>query len=67
LFGLRRKADPTRVTWKDIRQLKEAAIVENDPVLFEYCSKAISIGFRNNVFYRCCEFEIRRRRLAREK
>jgi hypothetical protein len=67
LFSLRRKPDPRRVTWDDIRQLKDAAVQEGNYRLFEDCSKALHIGFRNNFFYRTCEFEVRRRRLAAQR
>lgn len=60
---LRRKPNPSKVSFKDIKALKEAAIQEDDYGLFETCSKALYIGFRNNIFYRQCEYEIRRRRL----
>lgn len=60
---LRRKPDPTRVTWNDIRALKERAIQEGNYNLFEMASKALHIGMKHNRFYRECEFEIRRKRI----
>lgn len=65
MFGLRRKVDdPTYVSWKDISDLREAAIQEGDYDLFERASLALKIAVRGHRYFRECEFEIRRRRLT---
>lgn len=60
---LRRKPDPAKVSWKDIKALKEDTMREGNYALFKDCCVALRIGFRNNEFYDRCEFVVLRRRL----